>query len=223
MLCVVEVHEIQKNVTGSMIKRTTGARKKEISPKKAVPRKAASTKKTSLTIMVSSTVYGAEGELDQIAAILRQYGYKVVMSRDGSVYVPVGYTPTQACLQAVNDCDLFFGIIYPRYGSGITHKEFQEATKLDKPRWFISHEKIEFLRKLLQPKMYTKKGKRTKFHIPKTSVLDSIEVVEMYNGVRSNWVQSFTDFSEVMSFIDTQFSDMAKRAAEINNHKENKK
>ena len=138
--------------------------KKKAVAKKAIAKKTAVQKKKQLTIMVSSTVYGAEADLDQIAALLRQqFGYKVIMSKEGSVYVPVGFTPEQACLKAVNDCDLFFGIIFPRYGSGITHKEFLEANRLDKPRWFISHEKIEYLRKLLQPKMYTKKGKRTKF------------------------------------------------------------
>lgn len=166
--------------------------------------------------MVSSAVYGSEADLDQIAAILRQkFGYNVIMSKEGSVYVPIGSTPEQACLTAVGECDLFFGIIFPRYGSGITHKEFLEANRLSKPRWFVSHEKIEFLRKLLQPKMYTKRGKRKKFDIPKTSVLDSIKVVDMYNDVRKNWVQSFTNISEVMAFIETQFRDMRKRIKEI--------
>jgi hypothetical protein len=171
--------------------------------------------KKKLNIMVSSTVYGTEADLDVIAVILKGYGYKVVMSKEGSVYVPAGMKPEPACLKAVADCDLFFGIIFPRYGSGITHKEFAEAVKLDKPRWFISHEKIEFLRMLLKPKMYTKKGKRTKFDIPKTSVLDSIKVVDMYNEVRTNWIQPFTQMSEAMIFIETQFSDMEKRRKEI--------
>jgi len=198
--------------------------KKKAIAKKAVVKKAVVLKKKQLTIMVSSTVYGAEADLDQIAAILRQqFGYHVVMSKEGSVYVPVGFTPEQACLKAVNDCDLFFGIIFPRYGSGITHKEFLEANRLDKPRWFISHEKIEYLRKLLQPKMYTKKGKRTKFLIPKTTVLDNIKVVDMYNDVRANWVQSFTQLSEVMIFLETQFGDMPKRIDEIESLKKKKK
>ncbi|MBS0645520.1 MAG: DUF4062 domain-containing protein [Verrucomicrobia bacterium] len=198
--------------------------KKKVVAKKAIAKKAAVPKKKQLTIMVSSTVYGAEADLDQIAAILRQqFGYKVIMSKEGSVYVPVGFTPEQACLKAVEDCDLFFGIIFPRYGSGITHKEFLEANRLDKPRWFISHEKIEYLRKLLQPKMYTKKGKRTKFSIPKTTVLDSIKVVDMYNDVRANWVQSFTQLSEVMIFLETQFGDMQKRIDEIENVKKKNK
>lgn len=168
--------------------------------------------------MVSSTVYGTEADLDQIAAILRQqFGYDVIMSKEGSIYVPIGFTPEQACLKAVNDCDLFFGIIFPRYGSGITHKEFLEANRLNKPRWFVSHEKIEYLRKLLQPKMYAKSGKRKKFEIPKTSVLDSVKVVDMYNDVKKNWVQSFTNISEVQLFLETQFGDVKKRRKEINN------
>ena len=172
--------------------------------------------KKKLKIMVSSTVYGAESDLDQIAALLRQqFGYDVIMSKEGSVYVPIGFTPEQACIQAVNDCDLFFGIIFPRYGSGITHKEFCEANRLNKPRWFVSQEKIEFLRKLLQPKMYTKKGKRKKFEIPKTSVLDSVKVVDMYNDIKKNWVQSFTNISEVQLFLETQFGDVKKRREEI--------
>jgi hypothetical protein len=199
-----------------MAKKATLSVMKTLAVANAAAKKVAQAKKKQLTIMVSSTVFGAESDLDQIAAILRQqFGYKVVMSKEGSVYVPVGFTPEQACLKAVHDCDLFFGIIFPRYGSGITHKEFLEANKINKPRLFISHERIEYLRKLLQPKMYTKKGRRTKFSIPKTTVLDNIKVVDMYNDVNANWVQSFNQSSEVMLFLETQFADMQKRCEEI--------
>lgn len=198
--------------------------KKVAGKKKAVKKKTARMKK--LTIMISSTVYGEEKFLDQIAAILRQkYGYNVIMSKEGSVYVPIKYikSPEKACLEAVAKSDLFFGIIFPRYGSGITHKEFLEAKRLDKPRWFVSHERIEYIRKLLQPKMYTRKGKRKKFDIPKTTVLDSIKVVDMYNDIRENWVMSFTEESEVMLFLETQFGDMKERIKEIENLKKKKK
>jgi hypothetical protein len=207
-----------------MIKKASILVKKNAVSKKAAVKKSALPKKKQLTIMVSSTVYDAESDLDQIAAILRQkFGYNVVMSKEGSVYVPVGFSPEEACLKAVKDCHLFFGIIFPRFGSGITHKEFLEANRLDKPRWFISHEKIEYLRKLLQPKMYTKKGKRTKFSIPKTSVLDSIKVVDMYNDIRQNWVQSFRNIDEVRRFIETQFGDMEQRVKELEEIKKKKK
>lgn len=177
------------------------------------------TNKKKLTIMVSSTVYDSEDVLDQIAAILRSFGYDVVMSKEGSVYVPANSTPEQACIEAVGNCDLFLGIIFPRYGSGITHKEFLEANRLDKPRWFIAHEKIEFIRNLLKPKMYSKKGKRKKFEIPKTTVLDSIKVIDMYNDVRTKWIHSFKDPSELMLFLQTQFGDMTQRIKEINENK----
>lgn len=168
--------------------------------------------------MVSSTVYGAQSDLDQIAAILRQqFNYDVIMSKEGSVYVPIDHinNPEAACLQAVNDCDLFLGIIFPRYGSGITHKEFLKAVELNKPRWFVAHEKIEFLRKLFQPYLLDEYKKRTDFELKKNSVLDSIKVVDMYNDIRHNWVQSFSNIGELMFFIEQQFKDQRKRLKEL--------
>ncbi|MCY7421564.1 MAG: hypothetical protein LH478_07455 [Chitinophagaceae bacterium] len=94
---------------------------------------------------------------------------------------------------------------------------------MDKPRWFIAHEKIEFLRKLFQQFMFDDKGKRNGFDIKKTSVLDSIKVVDLYNDVRANWVQSFTTIDEVMVFLETQFGDMKKRIDEIDNRKKKEK
>lgn len=175
-------------------------------------------KKRKLKIMVSSTVYGNQDILEQVAAILRQqFGYDVIMSKEGSVYVPVKYinNPEEACLQAVNDCDLFLGIIFPRYGSGITHREFAEAVRIGKPRWFVAHEKIEFLRKLFQPYLYNEQIQRTDFEIKKNSILDSIKVVDMYNEVRHNWVQSFSNSGELLFFIEQQFKDHNRRLNEL--------
>ena len=175
-------------------------------------------KKRKLKIMVSSTVYGNQDILDQIAAILRQkFGYEVIMSKEGSVYVPVQFidNPRLACLQAVNDCDLFLGIIFPRYGSSITHDEFKEAVRLNKPRWFVAHEKIEYLRKLFQPYMFDEHKARTDFELKKNSVLDSIKVVDMYNDVRHNWVQPFSNPGELLFFIEQQFKDHHKRLKEL--------
>lgn len=175
-------------------------------------------KKRKLKIMVSSTVYGSQDILEQVAAILRQqFGYDVIMSKEGSVYVPVEHTdnPEGACLQAVNDCDLFLGIIFPRYGSGITHKEFNEAVRIGKPRWFVAHEKIEYLRKLFQPYLFDNQKQRTSFEIKKNTVLDSIKVVDMYNDVRHNWVQSFSNAGELLFFVEQQFKDHSKRLKEL--------
>ncbi|MDO9633809.1 MAG: DUF4062 domain-containing protein [Paludibacter sp.] len=181
-------------------------------------------KKHKLRIMVSSTVYGSKYTLDQISAILRQqFGYDVIMSNDGSVYVPVECmdNPEKACLKAVEDCDLFLGIIFPRYGSGITHKEFLEAVKLNRPRWFVADEKIEFLRKLFEPYIYEQNGERNNFEIKKNSVLDSIKVIDMYNDVSHNWVQPFTNIGELLFFIEQQFKDKKRRQKEIDILKNN--
>lgn len=165
--------------------------------------------------MVSSTVYGSESDLDQIRYILEGFGYEVVMSKEGSIYVPTGDSPEQACLKAVDECDLFFGVIFPRYGSGITHKEFKRAVELDKPRWFVAHRHIEYTRKLMEQFMYDEKMVRNGFDIRPTTVLDSLRVVDMYTDVRDRWVHSFFMTSEIQKFLETQFKDIGRRREEL--------
>ncbi|MDP2889402.1 MAG: DUF4062 domain-containing protein [Bacteroidota bacterium] len=168
-----------------------------------------------IKIMVSSTVYGSENDLDQIKYILEAFGYEVIMSKEGNIYVPMDDDPENACIKAVENCDLFFGVIFPRYGSGITHKEFLKAVELDKPRWFIAHRYIEYTRKLMEQFMYDKEKNRNGFDIQPTSVLDSVKVVDMYNDVRKKWVQPFFKTSEIQVFVETQFKDINRRKIEL--------
>lgn len=111
-------------------------------------------KNKQLTIVVSSIVYGALSDLSQISGILKSYGYKVVMSMEGTVYLLIGVSNEEACLQAVQDCDLILGIVFPRYGSGIKHKEFSKEIEIDVPRWFISHQYVTFSRDILKQYMF---------------------------------------------------------------------
>lgn len=168
-----------------------------------------------LKIMVSSTVYGSENDLDQIKYILEGFGYEVIMSKEGNVYVPIDDNPEDACIRAVENCDLFFGVIFPRYGSGITHKEFAKAVELGKPRWFVAHRYIEYTRKLMEQFMYDEDNSRNGFDIQPTSVLDSVKVVDMYNDVRKKWVHPFFKTSELQVFVETQFKDINKRKQEL--------
>ena len=171
---------------------------------------------TKLKIMVSSTVYGSESDLDAIYSILDGFGYEVVSSKMGNVYVPANYTPEQACLKAVKDCDLFLGILFPKYGSGITHKEFLKAEEIGKPRWFIAHHYVTFARKLLKQFMFDEEGKRIEgFKIEPTSVLDSVKVIDMYNAISSNWAQPFFKTNEVHPFINKQFKNIELREKEL--------
>lgn len=185
--------------------------------------------KKKLKIIVSSTVYGTESDLDQIEAILKGFGYDVVMSKNGTVYIPSGMSNEEACLKAVEECDLFFGITFPRYGSGITHKEILKAIELDKPRWFIAHHYVKFAREILKQYMYNEDGtKNEDFKFKKTGVLDKIEVIQLYNDAiqndipieerKSNWAQAFFKTSDIHPFLETQFKDMKRRIEELEGH-----
>jgi Domain of unknown function (DUF4062) len=185
-------------------------------------------KRRKLKIMVSSTVYGAESDLDQVGGILRSYGYDVIMSKEGSVFVPIGASAEEACLKAVEDCDLFLGIVFPRYGSGITNKEFLHAITQDKPRWFIAHQYVTFARDILKQYMFTDDNQpRPDFKFRKTALMDSAKVIDMYNLAiqnhlpfeerKSNWAQPFFKIDEVMVFLETQFRDIKRRRMELEN------
>jgi len=119
-------------------------------------------RKKKIKILVSSAVYGFEELLDRVYSLLTnfgyetEFGYEVLMSHKGTIPVFSNETAFQSCLKAVEDCDLFLGIITPQYGSGIdssnlsiTHQEIKKAIELDKPRWFLAHDHVVFARKLL--------------------------------------------------------------------------
>ena len=94
-------------------------------------------------IMVSSTVYTIENLLDQVFATLNGFGYDVWMSHAGTVPVDPQKSNFENCLDAVEHCDVFLGLITPFYGSGrdgseasITHQELLHAINLGKLRWY---------------------------------------------------------------------------------------
>jgi hypothetical protein len=156
----------------------------------------------------------------------------VIISKGGTVYVPPGYSAEEACLKAVDDCDLFLGIIFPRYGSGITHKEFKRAIEKDKPRWFAAHHYVTFAREILKQYMFTKNGsKRKNFKFRKTGIMDDVRVIDMYNDAianglplaqrKSNWAQPFFKTSEIMNFLRVQFEDIRLKEKEIKEWKKN--
>ncbi|WP_149243039.1 DUF4062 domain-containing protein [Dyadobacter sp. 32] len=108
----------------------------------------------SIKIMLSSTVLGNESTIETIYATLSNFGYDVFCSHTGTVYTAPGNTTEQACLEAVEDCDFFFGIIFPYYGSGITHLEIKKAVELNKPSGFLAHANVAYTRTLLKDLMF---------------------------------------------------------------------
>jgi len=186
-------------------------------------------KKRKIKIMVASSVYQNRDLLLQICGILNTYGYHVINSEYGTLHPPLGMNNTDACIAAVGECDIFFGIINPMYSTGITHLEFQKAIAIDKPRRFIAHSFVTFSRKLLAQYMYTDTARtqRNNFEIQSTSVMDSVKVIDMYNdAVQTNlayeerkyhWVQEFFRPDEALRHVETLFRDIKRVERELAN------
>lgn len=188
--------------------------------------------KPRIKIMLSSSVYGSQHIIESIFATLESYGYHVLCSHMGTVYVKPGFSTEEASLAAVEECDFFLGIIFPYYGSGITHKELIKAVELNKPRGFLAHYNIPFLRTLLKQFMYDEEGNRTDFKLKKkTTVLDSLAVIDMYNLAigdgdptqRRLWAQEFNKFEiDGNKHIATLFEDYPRFESDLNELKNGK-
>lgn len=186
-------------------------------------------KKNKIHIMVASTVYQNRDLLLQICGILNNYGYHVINSEYGTLHPPLGMNNTEACISAVAECDIFFGIINPMYSTGITHLEFQRAIAIAKPRRFIAHSFVTFSRKLLAQYMYADAAKtqRSDFEIQSTSVMDSVKVIDMYNDAvqinlpyeerKYHWVQEFFRPDEALRHVETLFRDIKRVESELAN------
>lgn len=175
--------------------------------------------------MLSSTVYHFQTDIEQIYATLTGYGYKVFCSHMGTIYNVPGKSPEESCLLAVEECDFFFGIIFPFYGSGITHKEFKKAIDLNKPRGFLAHHDVAFARQLLNQFMKDEHGNKTDFRLKKkTGVMDDLRVIDMYNDAVGDgepmskrlWAQEFYKYPlDGSTFVATQFEDIKRFRADL--------
>ncbi len=170
-------------------------------------------------IMVSSSVYGFENELNQIYALLKKMGYEVWNSHLGTIKVNHELSNMENCLRAVEECDLFLGIIRTTCGTGnigdknITFEEMKKAVELKKPYWFLSHRDVVFARQLFRnienPTSIRFKDKR---------YFDPL-CIDMYNFVikddvpvterKGNWSQQFYKFEEIATYLQAQFQDVS--------------
>lgn len=185
-----------------------------------------------LKILVSSVVYGYEDLLESVYALLETFGYEVLMSHKGTVPIDPNDSAMDNCLKAVDECDLFLGIILPQYGSGkqtadglsITHREAEQAIKVNKPRWFLVHEHVAIARQLLSP--YRAKDADGKAKSPfeflpgitfgKTPILSDVRVIDLFELAmrhdvsnvakrQGNWVQPFGPDDDARLFVTAQF------------------
>jgi hypothetical protein len=176
--------------------------------------------KRKIKIMVGSTVYGFEDQISQIIAQLSTLGYEVLNSHYGSIKVNPHLSNLDNCLKAVEECDLFLGIIRPYYGTGnigdknITFEEIKKAIDLKKPYWFLVHRDVVFARNLFK-KMKLKSGDEIIIEDNKLFDKRCISVYEyvIKNHVKDlalrngNWAQEFYRLDEMMVYINSQFTD----------------
>ena len=169
--------------------------------------------------MVGSTVFGFEDQLSQIVAYLSNLGYEVLNSYHGSVKVNPHLSNLENCLNAVEECELFLGIIRPYYGTGnigdlnITFEEIKKAISLKKPYWFLVHRDVVFARNLFK-KMKLKSSDEI---IIEDNRLFDKRCIEIYEYViknhvpvtfrNGNWAQEFYRLDDMMVYINSQFTD----------------
>jgi len=187
-------------------------------------------KQKKIKIMLASTVYGFQDQLSAIVGQLNTLGYDVINSHHGTIKVNSKTSNLNNCLKAVEECDLFLGIIRPYYGTGnikdknITFEEIKRAIELKKPYWFLVHRDVVFARELFK---YIKCENKEAFMIEKNKIFDkrTIDVydyvikgetsIELRNG---NWAQEFYRLDEAMTYINAQFGDKEFIQELINNN-----
>lgn len=180
-------------------------------------------KSKKLNIMISSTVYGIEELLERLYTLLTTFGYEVWMSHKGTMPVHSNKSSIENCLKAVEDCDLFLGIITPNYGSSgrdvlsFTHQEMKKAIALKKPRWLLAHDHVVFARQFLRDLGYTNKVERATLSLVKKSAsISDLRVIDMYEDAilnhidlverQGNWVQKYQSDEDAQLFAVAQFS-----------------
>ena len=178
--------------------------------------------KEKLTIMVSSTVYGVEELLDRIYYLLDGYGYNVWISYKGTVPVFSNRSAIENCIAAVQNCDLFLGLINPNYGTlnederiSITHQELKTAIELKKPRWLLVHDHVVFARSFLKDLGYNNQESRNTLSSRENGTPDILRVIDMYEEAillkkpprerKGDWVQEYYYDKDATLFAKTQF------------------
>ena len=106
--------------------------------------------------MLSSSIYGFEDNIKQVASYLESLGYDVISSLLGTVKVNPNLSNLDNSIRAVEECDIFLGFIRTYCGTGnigeknITFEEFKHAISLDKPYWFMAEHDVMFCRNLFR-------------------------------------------------------------------------
>jgi hypothetical protein len=183
------------------------------------------------TILISSSVYDKDDLLNQVFATLEGIGYEVWMSDKGTMPVDSKLNAFENCLQAVEKCDLFLGIISGYYGSGvegandsITHQELSKAIKLEKHRWFLVDHDVLVIRNFVKSIKSAEKKHNleicSKLELRQHDPISDMRILKMYDEATradldlkhrvGNWVQHFKNAHDVLRFIGAQLGNPDK-------------
>lgn len=166
-----------------------------------------------IKVFMSSTVYDFEATLNKIFATLDSYGYDVYMSKAGTIPIDSRRSNLVNCVEAVDECDVFIGIIRPLVGSGvlkkgersITAQEFDRAFQLPMPRFVLADYRVafahDFFRLVKQdlttiPDYYAKKETRedgSEIEIRKPNLTIHAEPVDLYRLAIQNHIRPAED------------------------------
>lgn len=198
------------------------------------------TERNRIKVFVSSTVYEFETELSRVFAQLDGYGYDVCMSKEGTIPLDSRLSNLVNCVNAVEECDVFLGIIRPLLGTGIlepdgrsiTAQEFDRAIEIGMPRFVLADYRVEFAHKFLKlmrqdieaipnyrEREVVKDGRIILERKPNLVVHG--ECVDVYRKViqdnvplpknrRGNWAQPYKDYEDISRFVEAQFQDVER-------------
>lgn len=199
-----------------------------------------------IKVFVSSTVYDFETDLRRIFLTLDGFGYDVYMSKEGTIPLDSRLSNLINCVNGVEECDIFLGIVRPLIGSGvlkkegrsITAQEFDKAVERGMPRFVLADYRVEFAHKFLKlmgwdtGSIPLNKEKHDVNEVGEKVVKLSPnnvvhgECVEIYrlaiqNKVEpedriGNWAQPYKDSEDIQRFIESQFKDVERIKSLIN-------
>lgn len=191
-----------------------------------------------IKVFVSSTVYDFETDLRRIFITLDGFGYDVYMSKEGTIPLSSRLSNLVNCVNGVEECDIFLGIVRPLVGSGIlkkggrsiTAQEFDKAIELGMLRFVLADYRVEFAHKFLNlMQMSVDDIPLNKEKIVKSQNISQLtpnnlvhgECVEIYrtaiqNQIHpaseriGNWAQPYKDGEDILRFIEAQFKDVER-------------
>lgn len=180
-----------------------------------------------IRVFVASTVYNFQTELNKIYELLDNFGYDVLNSHKGTVPIDSRESNLTNCINGVEECDVFIGLIRPDYGSGIlerdgksiTHFEFDTAVKRAIPRFVLADYRVAFTRSLIRKAELMSGSKRIQISTANIRFNDDkimdIRCVQLYEEMikdkvppvsrKGNWVQQYISLDDIRLHLDSQF------------------